>query len=102
MFGDALMSPSDRAARQAAARSGNPVIYVPKVDVAVGSDFPGAFNCTGPAGAAAEAASRVAELYGLNGVDATNHTNSNDFILEPVSIDDMSRIEPLLKKQRLI
>ncbi|CAH8569411.1 unnamed protein product [Heterobilharzia americana] len=101
MFGDALMSPSDRAARQAAARAGNPAIYVPKVDVAVGSDFPGAFNCTGPAGAAAEAASRVAELYGLDGIDA-NHANSADFILEPVGLDDLARVEPLLKKQRLM
>ncbi|CAH8861370.1 unnamed protein product [Trichobilharzia szidati] len=102
MFGDALMSPSDRAARQAAARAGNLSIYVPKVDAAVGSDFPGAFNCTGPAGAAAEAASRVAELYGLDGMD-TNHTNASDnFILEPASISDLSEIEPLLKKQRML
>uniref|UniRef100_A0A095A990 Zinc finger and BTB domain-containing protein 20 n=1 Tax=Schistosoma haematobium TaxID=6185 RepID=A0A095A990_SCHHA len=117
MFGDALMSPSDRAARQAAAaRSMNSIIYVPKVDVAVGSDFPGAFNCTGPAGAAAEAASRVVELYGLdnnnnnndhhhhnnNNIINMNHTNSNNFIPESINLnDDLCNMEPSVKKQRL-
>ncbi|VDP16005.1 unnamed protein product [Schistosoma margrebowiei] len=117
MFGDALMSPSDRAARQAAAaRSMNSIIYVPKVDVAVGSDFPGAFNCTGPAGAAAEAASRVVELYGLdnnnnnddhhhhnnNNIINMNHTNSNNFIPESINLnDDFCNTEPSVKKQRL-
>ncbi|VDP89445.1 unnamed protein product [Echinostoma caproni] len=63
MFGDALMSPSDRAARQAALKSGARVI---KVDAAVGSDLPGAFNCCGPANAASEAAEKVAAIYGMD------------------------------------
>lgn len=63
MFGDALMSPSDRAARQAALKAGGRVV---KVDAAVGSDLPGAFNCCGPAGAADEAAEKVATIYGVN------------------------------------
>ncbi|CAH8644367.1 unnamed protein product [Dicrocoelium dendriticum] len=64
MFGDALMSPSDRAARQAAmARNNAPT----KADAAVGNDLPGAFNVSaGPPGAAAEAAAQAIEQYGMD------------------------------------
>lgn len=97
IFGDAQLSPSDRAARQAAARAGLYPICVPRVDASVGSDFPGAFNCTGPAGAAAEAASRVADLYGLDGAE-TNHVNSTDFLYDSVELE---KVGAMSKRQRL-
>ncbi|KAF7246767.1 Zinc finger protein [Paragonimus skrjabini miyazakii] len=68
MFGDALMSPSDRAARQAAAARHAAANQGPqKADAAVGSDLPGAFNvAAGPPGAAEEAAAQAVELFGLD------------------------------------
>ncbi|CAL8081862.1 unnamed protein product [Calicophoron daubneyi] len=72
MFGDALMSPAERAARQAAIRAGNHGPFVPKVDACVGSDLPGAFNCGGPANAASEAAQRAIEAYRTD-MDELNH-----------------------------
>ncbi|KER31591.1 hypothetical protein T265_02227 [Opisthorchis viverrini] len=84
MFGDALLSPADRAARQAAAarNQNHPPVMA---DAAVGSDLPAAFNCAaGPPGAAAEAAARAIEMFGMDSA-LLNHfpissfaTDSND------------------------
>ncbi len=56
MFGDASLTPEERKAKDEALRKNN---KRPKATVACGSDFPGAFNVGGPAGAAAAAAAQV-------------------------------------------
>lgn len=103
MFGDALMSPSDRAARQAAAKLGQPFPTVPKFDVAVGSNLPGAFNCTGPSGAASEAASHVFDIYGMEEF-STNHLTPNNGLYDSAAsvLNDLDHSEPILKKQRTV
>nr|VZI25544.1 unnamed protein product [Spirometra erinaceieuropaei] len=71
MFGDASLTPEERAAKEAAMRlRGNKV----KVSVACGSDYPGAFNIGGPAGAAADACAAVVPVVAYLDADAGPNT----------------------------
>lgn len=56
MFGDASLTPEERAAKDLALRTKG---GKSTISVACGSDYPGAFNVGGPAGAAADAAAAV-------------------------------------------
>lgn len=79
MFGDASLTPEERAAKNAALKSKS---NKPTQTVAVGPDLPGAFNVGGAAGAASDACARacgghLSDVIGLRPLNVNNYGSSS-------------------------
>lgn len=79
MFGDASLTPEERAAKNAALKNKS---NKPTQTVAVGPDLPGAFNVGGAAGAASDACAKacgghLADVVGLRPINSIYNSSVN-------------------------